>query len=147
MKVVNLTQHLATKEQIEEGVFDLPEGLREKLVKALIFPAQYTKADLEVAAQEVVNLVKEVDNFRVMIGGMPSLMPVLEKALIKEGVAVSYARTERVSVDQAQADGSVKKVSVFQHAGLYWSSEMMHACCYCGSRNCVSFSHGESICG
>ena len=147
MNVVNLTQHNATVEQIKDGVFDLPDQLRQRLVELLTFPADYSRDDLEKAAQGIVSLVKEVDCFRTMIGGMPSFMPVLERALAKEGCAVGYARTERVSVDQVQADGSVRKVSVFQHAGMYWAQQAIHACIYCGRRNCVAFSHGESICG
>lgn len=147
MNVVNLTQHRATAEQIKDGVFDLPEGLREKLVKALTFDPRYSRADLEAAAQEVVSIVKEIDCFRTMVGGMPSFMPVLEAALVKEGCAVGYARSERVSVDEPQPDGSVRKVATFRHCGMYWASEAMWACIYCGRRDCVSFTHGESICG
>lgn len=147
MNVVNLTQHLSTPEQIKDGVFDLPEGLREKLVKALTFSAQYCREDLEAAAQEVVSIVKEIDCFRTMVGGMPSFMPVLEAALVKEGCAVGYARSERVSEDHVQPDGSVKKIAVFKHVGMYWASQYIHACPYCGRRNCVAWTHGESICG
>ena len=147
MNVVNLTQHLSTTEQQAEGVFDLPEHLREKLVKALTFSAQYCRADLEAAALEVVSLVKEVDCHRAMIGGMPSFMAPLERALIEAGVAVGYARSERVSVDQVQADGTVRKTAIFKHVGMYWASERMFACCYCGRASCVAWTHGESICG
>ena len=147
MNVVNLTQHLSTPEQIKDGVFDLPEGLREKLVKALTFSADYSRDDLEAAAEAIIEIVKEIDCYRAMVGGMPAFMAPLERALIKEGIAVSYARSERVSVDQVQADGSVRKTATFRHAGLYWASQAIHACPYCGRRNCVAFSHGESICG
>ena len=136
-KIVNLTQHSCTPEQIEEGIFDLPEGMRQRLVKALTFSPQYTKQDLEKAAEVVVGLVKEVDCFKTMIGGMPSFMPILEKALVKEGAAVGYARSERVSVDQQMPDGSVRKVATFRHCGIYWAQQAIHACIYCGRRDCV----------
>lgn len=147
MNVINLTQHRVTPEQAKEGIFDLSEGLREKLVNLLTFPADYCREDLEKAAEAIVEIVKTVDCLRAMIGGLPAFMPVLEKALIKEGVAVCYARSERVSVDQAMPDGSVRKVATFKHAGLYWASQAMHACCYCGSAKCIAYTHGESICG
>ena len=147
MNVVNLTQHLSTTEQQAEGVFDLPEGLREKLVKALTFSADYSRDDLEAAAEAIIEIVKEIDCYRAMVGGMPAFMAPLERALIEAGVAVGYARSERVSVDQVQADGTVRKTAIFKHVGMYWASERMFACCYCGSAKCIAYTHGESICG
>lgn len=147
MNVVNLTQHLSTTEQQAEGVFDLSGKDRDRLVELLTFSAQYTKADLEKSADAIVELVKAVDCHRVMIGGLPAFMPVLEATLVKAGIAVGYARSERVSVDQAMPDGSVRKVATFRHCGMYWSSEAMHACCYCGRASCIAWTHGESICG
>ena len=147
MKIANITQHAATPEQVQDRVFDLLPEDRERLHKLITFPAQYTRQDLEVSAEGIVNLLKEYDCYSCMIGGMPSFMSVLEKALVKAGVAVCYARTERVSVDQAQPDGSVRKVAVFRHAGLYWASERMFACPYCSRSECIAYTHGESICG
>ena len=147
MNVINLTQHRATAEQIKDGVFDLPDQLRNRLVELITFPADYSRADLETAADAIVEIVKSVDCYRVMIGGLPAFMAPLEAALIKEGVAVCYARSERVSEDHVQPDGSVKKIAVFKHVGMYWASQYIHACPYCGRRNCVAFSHGESNCG
>ena len=147
MNVINLTQHRVTPEQASEGIFDLPDNLREKLVELITFPTDYCREDLEAAAEAIIEIVKEIDCYRAMVGGMPAFMAPLERALIKEGIAVSYARSERVSVDQVQADGSVRKTATFRHAGLYWASQAIHACPYCGRRNCVAFSHGESICG
>ena len=116
-------------------------------MELLTFSAQYTKADLEKSADAIVELVKAVDCHRVMIGGLPAFMPVLEATLVKAGIAVGYARSERVSEDHVQPDGSVKKVATFKHAGLYWSSVLMNACIYCSRSDCIAYTHGESICG
>ena len=147
MKIANITQHVSTDEQRTEGVFDLFPEDRARLTAMLTFDPQYTRKDLEVAAEEIVGLLKEYDCYSAMIGGMPSFMSVLEKALIKAGVAVCYARSERVSIDQVQADGSVRKVATFRHAGLYWASQAMHACVYCSRSQCIAYTNGESICG
>ena len=56
---------------------------------------------------------------RVMIGGLPALMPLLERALQMSGMVPVYAMSERRSTDLPQPDGSVKKVSEFAHCGFY----------------------------
>lgn len=147
MNIINLTQHLSTTEQQAEGVFDLRDEDRARLTAMLTFDPQYTRKDLEFAAEEIVGLLKEYDCYRAMVGGMPSFMPILERALVAAGVAVGYARSERVSVDQAMPDGTVRKVATFKHVGMYWASEYMHACPYCSRSECIAYTHGESICG
>lgn len=147
MKIANITQHSATQEQIAEGIFDLFPEDRERLNKLLTFSPQYTKVDLQEAAQGVVCILREYDCYAAMIGGLPAFMPVLERAMIEAGMAVSYARSERVSVDQQMPDGTVRKTAVFRHAGLYWASQAMHACPYCSRSDCIAYTHGESICG
>lgn len=54
---------------------------------------------------------------RVMIGGAPYLMGPLAEALKEHGLEPVFAFTERVSVDEPQADGSIRKVAVFRHSG------------------------------
>ena len=54
---------------------------------------------------------------RVMIGGAPYLMGPLAAALRYHGLEPVFAFTERVSVDEVQPDGSVRKTAVFKHSG------------------------------
>lgn len=128
MAILNLTQHNSTADQINAGIIDLPVDFKTALVAAITFPAIYNKTDLESAAGKVYELVRNIipyllDGFEgVMIGGMPSFMPVLENLLISKGIRVGYACTERKSVDKTLPDGSVQKTAVFVHAGMYWAN-------------------------
>ena len=130
MAILNLTQHNSTKDQINAGIIDLPAEFKTALVGAITFPAIYTKADLERKARCVLEVVRDYTGPQggigsiegVMIGGMPSFMPVLERVLSDYGIKVGYACTDRVSEDVQQSDGSVKKVAVFKHVGMYWAS-------------------------
>lgn len=128
MAILNLTQHNSTADQINAGIIDLPVDFKTALVAAITFPAIYNKTDLESAAGKVYELVRDyipylLDGFEgVMIGGMPSFMPVLENLLISKGIRVGYACTERKSVDKTLPDGSVQKTAVFVHAGMYWAN-------------------------
>lgn len=54
---------------------------------------------------------------RVMIGGAPYLMGPLAETLREYGLEPVFAFTERVSVDEVQPDGSVRKTAVFKHSG------------------------------
>lgn len=124
--ILNLTQHSASSDQLEAGVVDLEAELKDTLTGLITFAAYYTKEVLVLRANKVVQLVKEYENTQgkvcgVMIGGMPSFMPVLESALKAAGYNVGYACSDRVSVDQHQPDGSVRKINVFKHVGFYWA--------------------------
>ena len=55
---------------------------------------------------------------KAMIGGLPAMMRQLEDALTRVGVTPVYAVSERDSIEQMQADGSVRKVNVFRHVGF-----------------------------
>ena len=47
-----------------------------------------------------------------------NLMPALQQALIDAGLRPVYAFSQRVSVEQQQPDGSVRKTNVFRHIGF-----------------------------
>lgn len=107
MNIINLTQHSATEDQQLAGVIDLQGALKAALVAAITFPAVYTHEELVSRAKRVVGIVKDsqIDAQHVMIGGMPSFMPVLQSVLQEAGYRVGYACTDRV----------------FKHVGMYWA--------------------------
>ena len=125
--ILNLTQHNATADQINVGINDLTVDFQTALKGLLTFPTQYTRADLEHRALQIHELVRDFCGPSkevlkgVMIGGMPSFMPVLESVLISKGIKVGYACTERKSVDK-EVDGKIIKTAVFVHAGMYWAN-------------------------
>ena len=73
-------------------------------------------------ADQLVELVKcspiSEPGCWVMIGGAPFFMESLATALRREGYCPVYAFSRRESVEQVQADGSVRKVAVFRHLGF-----------------------------
>ena len=132
MAILNLTQHNATADQLASGIIDLPADFQTALKGLLTFPTTYTRADLEYRALQIHELIRDMcgEHFGappkhaldgVMIGGMPSFMPVLEATLVSKGIRVGYACTERQSIDK-EIDGKVVKTAVFVHAGMYWAN-------------------------
>ena len=126
--ILNLTQHNATADQINVGINDLTVDFQTALKGLLTFPTQYTRADLEYRALQIHELVRDFCGGTseevlegVMIGGMPSFMPVLESVLISKGIKVGYACTERKSVDK-KVDDKIIKTAVFVHSGMYWAN-------------------------
>ena len=121
--IINLTQHQPTAEQVAAGVVNLRRDLLESLNLCLNFEAQYAKEDLELSAKSIIALLFHNGSSgvgqRVMVGGMPSFMLILEKTLLQAGFRVLYAKTDRISEDQPQEDGTVRKISVFKHIGFY----------------------------
>ena len=55
--ILNLTQHQATKEQLEDGVIDLPTSYREKLVKFLTFEKLPNCNEIKERAGAIYDLI------------------------------------------------------------------------------------------
>lgn len=126
MKILNLTQHLATPDQLAAGVVDISERHREWLLAEITFEDPPSAQEMLSRARQIVCLVqhyvkKDGGVWRhpaVMIGGAPYFMPMLQRVLKEEGCKVLYAFTRRESVDTIAPDGSIHKTSVFRHAGF-----------------------------
>ncbi len=126
--IINLTQHQATAEQLAAGVQDLPETERAALVALLTFDSLPDRAEIEARAHDLAELAcfnglagddgDDPHPAQAMIGGAPYLMAALEAELRARSIAPVYAFSTRESVEQSQADGSVRKVNVFRHAGF-----------------------------
>jgi hypothetical protein len=116
-KILNLTQHYATPDQIAEGVVDLVGPAREALIDMLTFDEPPTPMGVARRAKRIAELATKAGAERVMIGGAPYLMASLEKALFAAGIEPFYAFTRREVVETVQADGIVRKVVEFRHAG------------------------------
>lgn len=118
--ILNLTQHAATAEQIAQGVVDLNphHGELAMLKNLLTFESLPTAEEVYDRADAIADLAQSYFVDCAMIGGALYLMGALERALNKRGIKPVYAFSERVSVEQTQADGSVRKVNVFKHVGL-----------------------------
>ena len=146
MAILNLTQHRCTADQLADGIENVPSKYQDQLERLLTFPSDYTMTCLSLSAKAIARLAHDLRYDAAMIGGMPALMSHLERELIALDISVGYARSERVSVDQPQPDGSIRKVSQFRHVGLYWAWER-NPCPYCKSTNCGVVTRGDTLCG
>ena len=115
--ILNLTQHVATADQVAAGVVDVAQEAKKELSMYLTFDNLPTVEEISSAADLIAILALEHGATRAMIGGAPFLMPTLEKALIAEGITPCYAFSKRVVIKEA--DG-VKERIVFKHEGFVW---------------------------
>jgi len=119
--ILNLTQHVATPEQVSAGVVEPKD---KSIVQSLLtFNTLPDSLDILDAADELAELASASGCSSAMIGVAPFLMSALESALMDAGVQPVYAFSIRESADQTQADGSVRKVAVFRHVGFVPVSE------------------------
>lgn len=114
--VLNLTQHQATQEQVNAGVVE--PANKQQVQQLLTFDRLPSNHELALRASELVKMASKSGCHRIMIGGAPFFMPVLEGALRREGLLTVYAFSERVSVEETLPDGSVRKTNVFKHIGF-----------------------------
>lgn len=126
MKVLNMTQHNASTEQVEAGVVEPPPHFKEKIKKWLTVDSLPSSAELKRRARMLVNEINRIKEYSdeysnisaVMIGGAPFLMHYLEVELKNEGIQPLYAFSKRIVVEEKLEDGSVKKTAVFKHEGF-----------------------------
>lgn len=115
-KIINLTQHNATPEQIEAGVYE-PKN-KDSVIRNLTFDELPDDIDISIRAVNLALIAESEGAECAMIGGAPYLMSELEKILRIYEIKPVYAFTKRESVEIVEADGTVKKTSVFKHAGF-----------------------------
>ena len=127
--ILNLTQHPASPEQIAAGVIDLEGADKERLTDLLTFelvngqPPSWAYV-LETAG-EIARLAKQRSLMAqdcliesAMIGGAPYLMGPLARSLAYVGMSTVFSFSVRKTSEQVQPDGSIRKTSVFRHAGF-----------------------------
>jgi hypothetical protein len=120
--IYNLTQHKATRDQEIAGVVEPSTYDKALICKSLTFDEipdisalSYRAASL---AEFAYHQCKMLDCYKVMVGGAPFFMSFLEVALVKNGLRPLHAFSKRVSEEEVQPDGSVKKVMIFKHEGF-----------------------------
>lgn len=125
MKVINLTQHTPTPAQAAAvALVTLPDDVRAQVLALITFaPAEVNYETLRERANTLAQIAANSSADYAMPGGAPFFQSFLENALLAQGVGFCYALSERIARDEIQADGTVRKVSVFEHAGFYFSPE------------------------
>lgn len=119
MKILNLTQHEATPNQIEDGVIEPEQDEKDSIRRLLTFNTMPSKEDIDARAWLLADIVVRSKCKAAMIGGAPYLMPELSKCLKERDIRVFFSFSLRKSVDKPnEKDGSVEKVSVFEHIGF-----------------------------
>lgn len=118
MRILNLTQHQATQDQIENGVIDLDVSAKEWLTSMLNFDTLPTAEDIEHRASAIARNTRMLGYNKAMIGGALWLMSSLEKHLKINNIQPLYAFSIRESVETVNDDGSVTKKNVFKHIGF-----------------------------
>lgn len=115
MKILNLTQHVATPEQVVAGVV---EPINKKEVQELLtFNSIPTREQMVDRTFTLVKIVFANNCSKVMIGGAPFFMSELEFSLTEADITFVYSFSQRVSVETVDEDGNVVKTNVFKHTG------------------------------
>lgn len=120
MKIVNLTQHNFTQDQlkdIESRGLEIAE-VDPSFKSLLNFETLPETHIVRGRAADLSIIAKEAGASFAMIGGAPYLMAPLEEFLFNEGIKPLYAFSVRSSEDRPKDDGTVEKISIFKHLGF-----------------------------
>lgn len=117
MRILNLTQHTATSEQVQDGVIEPAD--KAEVQRLLTFEEVPLRHELRQRAYALARIALNAGYEYAMIGGAPYFMATLENALKHTGVQPLYSFTKREAVEKAGEDGEVVKTAVFRHVGFY----------------------------
>lgn len=142
IRILNLTQHVASPQQVAQGVVE-PQD--KKVVQELItFDKAPTITEMVVRAEKLVAICREHGCDAAMIGGAVYFQPVLEDRLKLYGITPLYSFSRRVAVEEIQPDGSTKKTQVSSHTD--WAPKdryelyvKMHSSTQC--HKCLGYDH------
>lgn len=117
MRVLNLTQYMATIDQKKEGVV---EPLYKSAIKSLLtFDEEPSDEEILLRANTLAEIASDHEAASAaMIGGAQYLIAPLETALLVRGLEVWYAHTQRISVKVTLQDGSVRNASEVKYQGF-----------------------------
>ena len=122
MKILNLTQHRATQEQLKDGVIEPTDNDKEVIKSYLTFNDIPSQKNIKIRAKALSDIAFkyniEQGIQKVLIGGAPYLMSSLERSLLAKGLTPVYAFSKRVSKEITLPDGSVEKKMIFKHEGF-----------------------------
>lgn len=119
MKVLNVSNHVLTEVQLDDlrvnwdvdRVIELPDDL--KAAWSNLTPDNYR--DVCDKILEFSYRCNDTKAVFIHLAGFPAAV----NYIAKEHPGCIYAYSERTSTDIPQPDGTVKKVSVFNHKGFY----------------------------
>ena len=116
MKILNLTQHKPTEEQIKAGVIE-PTEIKSDIQTLLTFDDIPSKEEMEERAFRLARICVEEGLNKAMIGGAPYFMSTLEKVLKDNGIQPLYSFSKRV-VEEVETENGVEKKVIFKHLGF-----------------------------
>lgn len=119
MKLLNVSNHVLNEAQLEdlkvnwevEGIIELPDDL--KTAWSNLNPENYK--DICDKVLEFSYRCNETKAVFIHLAGFPPAV----NYIAGEHPGCLYAYSERSSKDVPQPDGTVKKISVFNHKGFY----------------------------
>lgn len=119
--MLNITQHTATAEQLQDGVVEPSQEIKAQIQKLITFDKTVMSEPEQIwnRAKALVALVKREypEIHKVMIGGALYFMPALTREFKEHGYEVFFSYSDRVSQETHNPDGSVTKTLVFKHLG------------------------------
>ena len=112
-RILNLTQHYASEEQIKDGVIEPSQQDKEIIRELLTFEHKPNVLGMKNRALQLREIAEKYDVRYAMVGGASYFIPFLERELLEHNIIPLHAFTRRVVEEK---DG-VKK-SVFKHEGF-----------------------------
>lgn len=112
----NVSQHIASEAQIEDGVVE-PQN-KERFTDLLTFTVLPSREEIWSRAEKIIMEVQEEGWTTIMVGCAQFFASELERAAERKNIKIVYSFSLRVSEEKVMPDGTVKKIGYFVHQGF-----------------------------
>jgi len=116
-KIYNLTNHIPTEEQKQDGIVELPPTIKAEIRELINFEELPSKEELQERAQKITRILLAHNIKKVLIGGAVFFMPILVWELNANGIT-PYASFSKRDVEEYKENDTVIKKVKFKHIGL-----------------------------
>lgn len=116
MRYLNITKHELTKDQINDGAFELSKEDKYKLQNLLRFDEVPEVQEIKQRVNDIINITKSYDFDALIIGGATYLIYHLVNEIKEQNLVPVVSFTKLQSVDKIGENGKVYKTQVFKHS-------------------------------
>ena len=139
MSIINLTQHIATPDQANQGVVEPSD--KKAVQELLTFTTCPNANEIKERAVKLAALCEGYET--AMVGGAGYLMRPLVQELFKKNVQPVFAISKPVEKQETLPDGTIKTQRIFQHEGFLKPDKYMKPSNYTDNEIAAFVTHAE----
>ena len=118
-KILNLTQHIANKNQIQDGLIEPETNDKKRILELLIFNKEDINTNTFIEKSiELLKIIKKYNIKYTLIGGLIPFVIYLYKFLSENNIIPVFSFSERKVIETIVDNKTIKSL-IFEHKFFY----------------------------